>query len=103
MNAEALRLITDVCRRTAAGDFEARLPAIGDSAEAVAARSALNALLDHTDLFVREAWATLGAATEGRFHRRFLTHGMHGAFLHAATQIAQSTEEMNRSSWIMSS
>jgi len=38
MQADPLRLITEVCARAAAGDFEARLPPLGDSAETAAAR-----------------------------------------------------------------
>jgi methyl-accepting chemotaxis protein len=97
VQADALRLFTDVCARAAAGDFEARLPSIGTSAEEVAARQALNGLLDKTDSFVREAGAALGAAAEGRFHRRFLQRGMQGAFRTAAARIAESTDAMSKS------
>jgi methyl-accepting chemotaxis protein len=97
VQADALRLFTDVCARAAAGDFEARLPSIGTSAEEVAARQALNGLLDKTDSFVREAGAALGAAAEGRFHRRFLPRGMQGSFRTAAARIAESTDEMSKS------
>jgi methyl-accepting chemotaxis protein len=93
---EILRRITTVCERAAAGDFEARVPSLGESPDARAARSALNGLLDITDAFVREAGAALAAAAEGRFHRRFLTRGMRGAFRDAAGQIAQSGDEMRR-------
>ena len=98
MQTDTLRLITDVCNRAAAGDFEARLPSIGDSEEARAARHALNRLLDKTDSFVREAGAALGAAAEGRYHRRFLPRGMQGAFRDAAARIAESSDEMSKSS-----
>jgi methyl-accepting chemotaxis protein len=97
VQADTLRLFTDVCARAAAGDFEARLPSIGTSAEEVAARQALNGLLDKTDSFVREAGAALGAAAEGRFHRRFLPRGMQGSFRNAAARIAESTDEMSKS------
>ncbi len=97
MQTETLRLITDVCARAAAGDFEVRLPSIGDSPEAEAARHALNRLLDKTDSFVREAGAALGAAAEGRYHRRFLRRGMQGAFRDAAARIAESTDGMSKS------
>ncbi|WP_082772329.1 methyl-accepting chemotaxis protein [Actinoplanes sp. TFC3] len=98
MNSDAtLRLIADVCARAAAGDFEARLPDIGDSAPEQATRTALNSLLDITDSFIRESAAALGAAAEGRYHRRFLTQGMQGAFRTAALQIAQSEDQMSAS------
>jgi methyl-accepting chemotaxis protein len=97
VNADTLRLITEVCERAAAGDTEARMPSLGDSADALAARAALNRLLDTTDTFVREAGASLAAAAEGRFHRQFLTSGMRGAFGDSAAKISRSIDEMRRS------
>jgi len=96
MNPETVRVITEVCRRAAGGDLEARLPPLGDSPEDRALRSALNDLLDTTDAFVRESGASLAAAAERRFHRHFLTRGMRGAFKDAALQISQSSREMSR-------
>jgi methyl-accepting chemotaxis protein len=92
---EVLRIIADVNGRVAAGDLEARMPYLGDSAPAKAARTAMNSVLDKTDAFVREAGAVLAAAAEGRFHRRFLTRGMRGAFRQAAIQIGQSSRVMS--------
>jgi methyl-accepting chemotaxis protein len=97
MSDEVLRRIAEVCRRAAAGDLEARLPSLGDSADAVDARRSLNNLLDMSDAFVREAGAASAAAAEGRFHRRILTRGLHGAFRSAAEQISASVEAMSRS------
>lgn len=96
-NEHVLRLVEEVCRAAAAGDLEARLPSLGDSEQAVAARTALNGLLDNADAFVREAGAALEAAAEGRFHRRFLTRGLRGAFRNAAEQISRSGEAMSAS------
>jgi methyl-accepting chemotaxis protein len=96
-NHEMLRLIAGVCRKAAAGDLEARLPGIGESADAVDARTAINGLLDSTDGFLREAGAASAAAAEGRFHRRFLTRGTQGSFRNAAAQIAQSGAAMSES------
>ena len=96
MADQVLVLIADVCRRAAAGDLEARLPSIGDSPEAVAARTAVNNLLDTSDAFVREASAASAAAAEGRFHRRILTRGLRGAYRIAAEQISASTVAMSR-------
>jgi methyl-accepting chemotaxis protein len=96
MTVDVLTRVAEVCARAAAGDLEARLPFIGDTAEAVAARAALNNLLDISDAFVREAGAASAAAAEGRFHRRFLTRGMQGSFRSAAEQISASIEAMSR-------
>ncbi|GGK98927.1 methyl-accepting chemotaxis protein [Mangrovihabitans endophyticus] len=94
---DALRLIAETCRRAAAGDMETRVPPLGGSEQAVAARTAINSLLDSADGFVREAGAASAAAAEGRFHRQFLTRGMNGAFRTAALQISQSSEAMHHS------
>ncbi|MCM4076775.1 methyl-accepting chemotaxis protein [Paractinoplanes hotanensis] len=91
-----LATIAEVCRRATAGDLEARLPSIGDTDEAIAARTALNGLLDISDAFVREAGAASAAAAEGRFHRRILTRGLSGAFRSAAEQISASIVAMSQ-------
>ncbi|MEV4343375.1 methyl-accepting chemotaxis protein [Actinoplanes sp. NPDC049596] len=95
MADEVLSLITEVCRKAAAGDLEARLPSIGDTAEAQAARTAINNLLDTSDAFLRESSAASAAAAEGRFHRRILTRGLRGAFRMAAEDISASTAAMS--------
>ncbi|MFI1989479.1 methyl-accepting chemotaxis protein [Actinoplanes sp. NPDC020271] len=92
----ALAAIAGTCRRMTEGDFEARLEPIGDSEVALAARSALNDLLDRLDAFAREAGAASAAAAEGRFHRRFLTTGLQGTFKSSAEQINASVTAMRR-------
>ncbi|GAA4592322.1 methyl-accepting chemotaxis protein [Actinoplanes octamycinicus] len=94
--ADPLVTIAEVCRRMTAGDFEARLPPIGDTEAALAARTAVNGLLDRLDAFAREAGAASAAAAAGRFHRRFLTTGLQGTFRLAAEQINESVTAMRR-------
>lgn len=94
---EILRTIAEVCRRVAAGDLEARVPSLGDGEQAMATRKAVNGLLDVTDAFVRESGAALTAAAQNRFHRRFLTTGLHGAFRAGATLINEAGDSMRRS------
>ncbi|MFF5293551.1 methyl-accepting chemotaxis protein [Paractinoplanes globisporus] len=93
---EVLRVIAAVCDRAAAGDLEARIPPLGESAVAAECRKAINTMLDMSDAFVREAGAASAAAAEGRFHRRILTRGLRGAYRDAAEQISASIEEMSR-------
>ncbi|MEJ5912999.1 methyl-accepting chemotaxis protein [Pseudokineococcus sp. 1T1Z-3] len=64
-------------------------------------RDDVNGLLDVVDAFVRESSASLTAAAHGRFHRRFLRRGLHGAFHDAAITIdagratvARATQEV---------
>jgi methyl-accepting chemotaxis protein len=93
---DALRAITDTFRSVSAGDFESRVPPIGDTETAIATRTAVNGLLDRVDAFVREAGAASAAAAEGRFYRRFLTTGLQGAFRSSAEQVNQSLDAMSR-------
>jgi methyl-accepting chemotaxis protein len=94
---DPLELIALVCESASAGDFEQRVPLIGDGPNAERARDAVNSLLDVTDAFVRESGAALAAAAEGRYHRRFLTRGMRGAYRNAAAQISYSSGKMSES------
>lgn len=56
--------------------------------------SELNHVFDVTDSFLRESSAALTAATEGQFHRKFLTDGMQGDFLRAANIIGEASSKM---------
>ncbi|WP_432511208.1 methyl-accepting chemotaxis protein [Kineococcus sp. SYSU DK001] len=80
----AVRAVVQVAARAADGDLEARVPHLGDDPLLVELRTAFNHQLDMTDAFVRDASATLTAASEGRFHRRFLLGGTRGAFRNGA-------------------
>ena len=61
MDDRTLLVIADVCRRAAAGDLEARLPELGDHPGSDECRAAVNAMLDASDAFVREALEFLGS------------------------------------------
>lgn len=93
MIAEMLR----VSRAIAAGDFEARVmdsPGSQDHPELVELRHELNRAFDRTDAYVREATASLVAATESRYHRQFLLGGMVGAFKEGAIVINSCRSDM---------
>jgi len=97
MDEPTLRIIAEACKRAAAGDLEARVPPLGETVEAIECRNAINGVLDISDAFVREAGAASAAAAEGRFHRRILTRGLHGAYRDAAEQISASIAAMSAS------
>jgi methyl-accepting chemotaxis protein len=91
----ALRTIADTLARAAKGDYEARVPDLASTHEALdTVRDAANDLLDVTDGYVRESAAALTAAAEGRFHRRFLERGMAGAFGRGAETINEASDAM---------
>lgn len=94
---EAVRRWRQVCESVAAGDLEARamtVPGTEDDEDLRGLREAINAVLDQADSYVRESAASLQAASEGRFHRRFLTAGQAGAFRSGAETINRATDAM---------
>ncbi|MCC6390110.1 MAG: hypothetical protein IT167_05880 [Bryobacterales bacterium] len=88
--------IAAVCERIAEGDLEARL--IGAPEEETLRRTviAINAMLDQTDAFVREAGVSLDCASKKRFYRRFMLRGAKGAFRAGARMINEAGNEMAR-------
>ena len=71
------------------------MPADG-FADIVEVRNAINRLIDVTDAFVREAGASLTAASDGRYHRQFLVRGMPGSFRRGAGTINSSRAAMQQ-------
>jgi hypothetical protein len=84
-------LAVDVANRVASGDLEARLGPLDlddlDADAEAALRTAVNAMLDVVDAYVRESAAAITAASERAFHRRLLEPGLAGVFLDAARVI----------------
>ena len=91
---------SDVCRRAARGDLEARVLNIDDAShenrDMPELLHAINHLLDMTDAFVREATASLEFAGDGKFFRRVLLAGMLGSFARAAGSINAATAQMEQ-------
>jgi len=92
---DAVVALTNVCKAAAAGDLEPRVPVLGDEPELVAARNALNEVLDRTDAYVRESSASLEFASEAKFYRRFLVRGMLGSFRAGAGTINSAIDAMS--------
>jgi len=90
----ALERIDAACRKAASGDLEARITGIASDAPGAEAMNAFNQLLDMTDGFVREARGALNAASEGRYHRIFLSEGMRGDFGRGAADIDAARRRM---------
>jgi len=99
-----LREMLATCERAAVGDFEARVAAVPGADQvpgAVELRVVFNRLLDRTDAYVRESVASLQAASDGRFYRRFLTAGLLGAFRSGAEAINGANTQMSQSQAII--
>lgn len=89
-----IRVAADVCRRAADGDLESRVLQIDAPGELGEMLHAVNHLLDMTDAFMREATASLDAASRDQFYRRVRPEGLRGAFQRAAGQINAATQHM---------
>lgn len=95
--AAAFDELRRACAAAAAGDLEARVASVPGTEhldEVQQVRSAVNLLLDRTDGYVRESCASLQAAAEGRFHRRFLLAGTTGVFRSGAETINRASAAM---------
>ena len=91
---EWIRKAAAVCRRAAVGDLESRLLEIDVDGDLGDLLHSINDLLDLTDAFVREAGASLEFASQDKYFRRVLEHGLLGSFRHTARTINMATEAM---------
>jgi methyl-accepting chemotaxis protein len=81
----------DVCKRIAAGDFEARILSIPENDATADLLRTINDMIDGCDAFVREATAAMDAVHHNKFFRRILPGGLHGALLQGAATINGAT------------
>lgn len=76
----AFSAITAICPDLKRGNLETRIIGWESHGELSQTLSDLNYILDITDAYVREAGASLDAAQNGHFFRKFLERGMVGSF-----------------------
>jgi len=90
---EALQEVMRVSREIDRGNFEARITksASGQTRELY---NAVNAMIDRTDAFVREAAAAMEYVAEKKYFRFIIETGMTGAFLKAAKDINASIHNL---------
>jgi methyl-accepting chemotaxis protein len=85
---------TEICRRAAAGDMEARVVGIDDDGPAAELQHAVNGMLDVVDAFTREAEASLDHVARGKYFRRILLRGLQGEFRRSAQSINEAVKYM---------
>ncbi len=90
----SLARCTQVCEDAAKGSLEMRLLNVGECGDFSPLMHGINHLLDMTDAFMRESFAALEHAGQGKFYRRVLLRGMLGSFRNASNLINQATEQM---------
>lgn len=90
--------IQTVAQATSNGDFSSRIVHWGEFGELSLVLAHLNHSYDMADAFVRESTASLEAAMNKDYHRKFLTQGILGDFgkgaeiINAASDAMQKTE-----------
>ena len=82
----------EVCSAAAKGDLEPRITAIPEDDDLGELAWEINALLDMTNSFVREAAASMQTASEGRYYRKIILRGMGGEFRRASRTINDDIE-----------
>ncbi|MCS7008531.1 MAG: methyl-accepting chemotaxis protein [Chthoniobacterales bacterium] len=92
----AIQQISEVCRRAASGDFEARILHLKASPVWAEIASSINLLLDILDAYVRESATVMSYCSQGEFHRPLLLRGLHGAYRKAAKIINQAALLMKK-------
>ena len=85
----------EVCRRIAAGDFEARLSQIPTARGMGALLHTINDMIDGCDAFVRESTAAMMAVHQNKYYRRILPGGLHGSLLQGANTINDATDSIS--------
>ena len=100
---ELMNQISEVCRRAAKGDLEARIspiPPQGPIPQQEQWRGmcgSINALLDMVDSYVRESRAVLEYCGRHEYHRPILVRGLQGAYRGAAVVINRGALDMQKS------
>lgn len=89
--ASQIREAQEVCRRVAAGDFEARILSIPENDATADLLRGINDVIDGSDAFLRESTAAMEAVRHNKYFRRILPGGLHGALLQGANTINSAT------------
>ena len=84
--------ITQVCEKTRAGDFEARIINLTEKDELEKLADEMNGFIDSADAFVRESMLAMQAASRNDFYRKIILTGMSGAFSRSADGINTAIE-----------
>lgn len=95
-NEAVIREVCAVLRQASEGNLEGRVFGRGSTDTYRELGIELNHTLDVMEAFMREAQACLSANSRGHTWRRFLPHGMPGAFNLASRAINHSQVELNR-------
>jgi methyl-accepting chemotaxis protein len=90
----ALDRLTTLLDEAAVGRLSGRIVDVPPEDPLYAACMGLNGLLDRVELVNREVSGAMGAAVEGRYHRRFVSLGVSGSFLPVAQSVTRALDSL---------
>ena len=94
VESELMTQISEVCKRAAAGDLEARVCPLPEDESWHGLCASINGLLDMVDSYVRESQAVLECCSRHEYHRPILVRGMRGAYRGASVVINRAALDM---------
>jgi len=92
--SQALSSGTEVARRAAEGDLNARNIRIGRRDEIGELLDNINQMLDMTEAFTKESEAAMSYVNKRKYYRRIIPTGLRGGFVHYANTINETLTEM---------
>jgi len=92
----AIAKASEICKRVADGDFEARILNITEDGEAGEMLHNINLMIDRTDAYIRESRACLDYVGKNQFFRHISTQGMLGSFGDASSTINEATRSIEK-------
>ncbi len=78
-------------KRGSAGNFSVRITNIKSEGEMREVQELANTFMDQTDVFIREAAASMEAVSKEEYYRKMLTKGFRGVYLESAKAINAAT------------
>jgi methyl-accepting chemotaxis protein len=94
--ARSLKQASDCLGLAGKGDLNSRLLHIKGTGEVAALQHSINLLLDITEAFLKESEASLAAAGQRRYYRKFIATGMPGVFGKSAIAISNIMSMMHK-------
>jgi methyl-accepting chemotaxis protein len=93
-DSSALQRLTQLLQAAGAGKLSGRIVDVPPTDPLFDACVGLNNLLDRVELVNREVTGAMGAAVEGRYHRRFLAMGVTGSFVPVADSVSRALDSL---------
>lgn len=91
---ETVARLAALLRNASVGMLSGRITDVAPDDPLAEVVEAANDLLDRVETSNREVLGAMGAALEGRYHRRYVRRGMNGSFVTVATVVSNALEHL---------